>query len=224
MKKLFLLAALVFLFNITANSQRDTLPLGTKYREDQLYVSVLYNQLFEQPEGVSSSGFSYGMNLGFIKDIPLSRGGKWAIGIGLGYAFDYFNHGLQVTSKDPDTFSIDNVLSQNIMSLHSLELPFELRWRNSNAQRYKFWRVYPGFKLRYNIANRFRSGSNSGTIDLNGLNSVRELQYGATLSAGYDAFNLHLFYGFSSVFEDAVLNGQDINSRIVKIGIIVYIL
>ena len=39
--------------------QKDSLQLGDKYLEDQLYFGVTYNQLFSQPNTVVGSGFSY---------------------------------------------------------------------------------------------------------------------------------------------------------------------
>ncbi len=207
-------------------SQRDSIPLGEKYREDQLYISVAYNQLFDQPDGVGSSGFSYGFNAGFIKDIPLNRQGNWAIAIGLGYSFDSFNHRMQVSSVNgTDDFSTRNPLESNTMMLHAIELPFEIRWRNSNAQKYKFWRFYPGFKLSYNFSNQFKSVSQGLSNSVSNIDSFQNLQYGLSLSLGYDAFNLNFYYGLSSLFDNnATLNNQSIETKILRVGLIVYIL
>lgn len=207
-------------------SQRDSIPLGEKYREDQLYVALSYNQLFDQPRGVGSSGFSYGLNVGIMKDIPFTGEGNWALGIGLGYAFDRFNHKMQVYSANGiDDFTTKNPLESNIMSLHAVELPFELRWRNSNAQKYKFWRIYPGFKLSYNFSNQFKSVSQGVSNSVRNIDSFRNLQYGMTLSLGYDAFNLNIYYGLSSLFDsNANLENQSIETKIIRVGLIIYIL
>lgn len=219
---------LFFTFLLTYSlsyGQRDSIPLGTKYKEDQIYLSLSYNQLFNQPTGVSSSGFSYGFNAGVIKDIPINKQGSWALGIGVGYSFNSFNHGLQIDSQNGiDTFSIDNVLDENSMSIHSIDIPFEIRWRNSNAQRYNFWRVYPGFKLSYNLKNSFSSTSNGVSNTIKNIDSFKDLQYGLTLSVGYDAFNLNVYYSLSPLFENATLNGESIDTKMIRVGLIVYIL
>ena len=111
-------------------AQKDSLRLGDKYLEDQLYVSVSYSQFFNQPNNVIGSGFSYGLNTGYIKDISLVRSGKLALGIGIGYAYDSFNHGYKI-SKQNNSVIIDVDPSVTITSnfkLHSLEFPFEFRW------------------------------------------------------------------------------------------------
>lgn len=223
MKNLITLLLLFFFSYVYC--QRDTIPLGTKYKEDQFYISISYNQLFQQPDGVSGSGFSYGLNVGVVKDISLSKQGNWALGIGLGYAFDSFNHGMQVLSQNGiDQFTINNVLEENTMSFQSLEVPIELRWRTSNAQKYKFWRIYPGFKFSYNLSNKFSSVSNGTTVKASGLNSFNDLQYGVTLSVGYDAFNFHVYYALSPLFDNATLNSQPIDTRVLRMGLIIYIL
>ena len=223
MRKIVFILLSFFVTNLVA--QRDSLPLGSKYKEDQLYVSVLYNQLYQQPKGVSSSGFSYGFNLGFFKDIPLNQKGNWALGLGLGYSIDSFNHGMQVTSDNGvDGFSIDNILDENLMRIQSIELPLEIRWRNSNAQKYKFWRVYPGIKFSYNTSNKFRSLSNGIVTSVSNISSFNRFQYGITLAAGYDAFNLKVYYSLTPLFNDAYLGGQSIETRILRVGLVVYIL
>ena len=79
MKKLF--SILFTMLSFCLYAQKDSLRLGDKYLEDQLYVSVSYSQFFNQPNNVIGSGFSYGLNTGYIKDISLVRSGKLALGI-----------------------------------------------------------------------------------------------------------------------------------------------
>ena len=184
-----------------------------------------YNQLFNQPTGVSSSGFSYGLNIGMFKDISMNKKGSWAFAFGVGYSLDVFNQGLQVTTlNDVDQFSIDNILDQNTMNLQFIEFPIELRWRNSNAQKYKFWRIYPGFKFSYNLSNKFNSVSNGTKLSASNINSFQNLHYGLTLSVGYDAFNFHIYYQLNPAFKGGILNGESIDTRILKMGLIIYIL
>jgi hypothetical protein len=56
------------------------------------------------------------------------------------------------------------------------------------------------------------------------VNAYNNLQYGLTLSAGYDEFNINVFYGLTSVFNNAIINGEPIDTSILKFGLIFYIL
>ena len=43
-----------------------------KYLEDQFYLGVTYNFLMDLPEEAEQRNLSYGLQGGFIKDIPLN--------------------------------------------------------------------------------------------------------------------------------------------------------
>ena len=55
---------------------------------------------------------------------------------------------------------------------------------------------------------------------------VRSLQYGATISFGYNTWNLHLYYPLNSLFKDTVKidNGENLMVKPIRIGVIFYIL
>ncbi|MHB0754740.1 porin family protein [Polaribacter sp. M15] len=206
-------------------AQKDSLQIGDRYAEDQIYVSISYAQLFDQPSPISKSGFSYGLSTGFIKDIILNKQGNVAIALGVGYGFDFFNHELKVEERNATTFfSRGQSLAANVFKSHNIEFPFELRWRTSTAKRYNFWRVYAGVKLLYNLSNTFNFEENSNTISYTNVSSYNQFQYGLTLSAGYDEFNVNIYYSLTSIFNNAVISGEEINSSILKFGLIFYIL
>ena len=224
MKKLlfFLLAFLSF----SLFAQKDSLSLGDKYLEDQLYFSVSYNQLFNQPKTVIGSGFSYGLNAGYIKDISLVKSGRIALGVGIGYAYDSFKHGYKVTHQN-NTVIIDvdpNVLVTSGLKLHSVEVPFEIRWRTSNANKYKFWRVYTGFKISYNLKNTIDFSSNNQLNSYDNIERFNKFQYGLTLAAGYSTFNFSLYYGLTPLLKSSTLGTNPINTKVLKLGLIFYIL
>ena len=91
---LFLLLGLL---STALSAQKDSLELGDQYAEDQLYIIISYNQLFDQPSQVKGSGFSYGLSAGFIKDFIMNKSGSFSLGLGVGYNYDSFNHGLKVS-------------------------------------------------------------------------------------------------------------------------------
>lgn len=224
MKKVFFL---VFVFlGISCFSQKDSLQLGDRYLEDQLYMNISYNVLTKQPSTVGSSGFSYGVSAGYIKDIPLNRRGNYAFGIGLGYNYDSFNHGLRLVENNGGiSFEVDSQSTSNVLRLHNIELPIQFRWRTSDAVTYSFWRVYAGMVVRYNFYNGFTNTLNGTTTRLTNVDNYNKWQTALTLSAGYGTFNFYVSYGISPMFTSgATLNGEAINSKILKIGLSFYLL
>ena len=220
---------LIFLFFITCSltsvAQKDSLQLGDRYAEDQLYVMVSYNQLFNQPAMVKGSRFSYGLSTGFMKDLILNKQGSISVALGVGYNFDLLNHGLTISEENNDiTFQVDNSGATNKLLLHNLEFPFELRWRGSDAQTYKFWRVYMGVKASYNLSNNFKFTNETNSFSYSNVSNYNTWQYGLTLSVGYDVFTAHVYYGLNPILKDTSLGTADISSKIMRIGLIFYLL
>ena len=220
---------LIFLFFITCSltsvAQKDSLQLGDRYAEDQLYMIVSYNQLFNQPAMVKGSGFSYGLSTGFMKDLILNKQGSISMALGVGYNFDLLNHGLTISEENNNiTFQVDNSGATNKLLLHNLEFPFELRWRGSDAQTYKFWRVYMGVKASYNLSNNFKFTNETNSFSFSNVSNYNTWQYGLTLSVGYDVFTAHVYYGLNPILKDTSLGTADISSKIMRIGLIFYLL
>ena len=206
-------------------SQKDSLQLGSKYAEDQLYFLISYNQLFDQPSLVKGSGFSYGLSGGFMKDLMLNKKGSVSMALGFGYNYDLLNHGLTITEDNNEvTFQVDNSGAINTLTIHNLEFPFEFRWRNSDAQTYNFWRVYMGVKASYNVSNNFKFTDQSNSFTYKNVSRFNSWQYGLTLSVGYDVFTAHMYYGLTPMLKDTMLGTTDISSKTIRIGLIFYLL
>jgi len=208
--------------SLFAFAQKDSLTLGDRYSEDQMYVMATYNTLVKQPKDFRSTSFSYSLSFGFLKDIIINKQGSFSTAIGVGYSYDSFNHAMDVSLiNNSYVFSpVNNGEDTHKLHLHTLEIPFELRFRNSTANKYNFWRIYTGIKLGYNFSNSITTKMDK----FSNLEFYKKWQYGLTISAGYDAFTLHAYYGLSSIFENANVNGNSIDSRIMKIGIVFYLL
>ena len=220
---------LIFFFFIgcssIAFSQKDSLQLGSKYAEDQLYFLISYNQLFDQPSLVKGSGFSYGLSAGFMKDLILNKKGSISLALGFGYNYDLLNHGLTIAKENNEvTFQVDNSGAINTLTIHNLEFPFEFRWRNSDAQTYKFWRVYMGVKASYNVSNNFKFTDQLNSFSYKNVSRFNSWQYGLTLSVGYDVFTAHMYYGLTPMLKDTMLGTTDISSKTMRIGLIFYFL
>lgn len=203
-------------------SQKDSLAIGDRYWEDQLYLTITYNVLNNQPNSADSNGFSYGISAGYIKDIPLSPQGKFAIGIGVGYNYDSYNHGLIVSDSDIQVIN-DEVLNSKFKT-HTIEFPIQFRWRTSDAVTYSFWRVYSGMKLSYNIYNKFLYDFNSQQVVVDNVDVFNKFQAGFEMSLGYGAFNFYVYYGFTPLYKNAILNQQRVKTTNAKFGLIFYLL
>ena len=216
-----------FILFLTLNiySQKDSLQVGDTYWEDQFYINVSYNVLNNQPIEVATSGFSFGFSGGYIKDIPIVKSGKIAIGVGLGYGFDSFNHNLNLVETNQDEFEVNNTITANKLKTHTIETPIQFRWRTSTVNSYSFWRFYAGIKLSYNFNNTFSYNKASGVnVSFSNISKYNTWQTGLIMSAGYGTFNFHAYYGLSSIFKNATLNGNPINTKVVKFGLSFYLL
>lgn len=199
------------------------------YQEDQFYIGITYNVLGSMPEGMSQNGFSSGFHFGFIKDMPINKSRNWALGLGLGYSANSFNQNLFISKSELGEVTyellVDSEFTKNKFSRHLIEIPFELRWRTSTPETYKFWRVYSGFKFGYLFASGSKFSTASQNIKQNDISDFNLLQYGLTLSVGYNTWNVHLYYGLNPLFKkEAMLDGLSIELNAIKIGIMFYLL
>lgn len=210
--------------NDTAKSE-----LYKNYREDQFYASITYNLLNNKPNSVSQNGFSTGFHFGFIRDMPINKRRNIAIGLGLGLSANSYNQNIRISSSNNEIlYTIaDNTthVSKNKFSTYLVELPVEIRWRTSTPTEYNFWRIYSGFKLGHLLYNTTKFKSDSGNNKLYNIAGFNSLQYGLTLSIGYGTWNFNAYYGLNSIFNaNAKLNGQSIDMKSFKIGLMFYIL
>lgn len=226
--RLFLLLMLFLNCLYTVKAQvNKKIEQDSLYREDQFYVSVTYNALIDLPNNVSQNSFSTGIHLGVIRDFPLNKRRNIALALGLGYSFNSFNQNIRISGYNPYNYTIleSYNYSKNNFAQHFIEIPFEFRWRTSNAQSYKFWRVYTGLKLGYLIASKSVFNDRSGSDNQKNLTDLNKLQYGLTMSIGYNTWNGYIYYGLNPVFNDvSTIDLQSIDMSALKIGLIFYLL
>ena len=198
----------------------------TSYLEDQIYLALTYNDLSNRPKSVSQNGFSGGVSIGFIKDIPFNLDPDFGIGIGLGYGYNVFIQNIKISKEDNiSLFSLAEDYKTNWLRLHTIELPFEIRWRNSSIEKYKFWRIYTGIKTSYIFSSRAKFIDSESTITSKNIEEINKLQYGIVLSAGYSTWNLHIYYGLSPIFENSNLNNtEELKLKDFKVGLKFYIM
>ncbi len=200
-----------------------------KYLEDQFYVGLTYNFILNKPSSVKQQNLSYGLQGGFIKDIPLNKERDFALGIGLGYGVNSYYTNLQaintsagITYEDLDS---SDSYKRNKLETHVIELPLELRWRNSTPYEHRFWRIYAGMKFGYIVGSRSKFVTDS-TKDSFYNTDTRNFRYGLMLNVGYNTFNIHAYYALTDLFEDnlSLTNGEGLSFVPLRIGIIFYIL
>ncbi|WP_303318709.1 porin family protein [Flavivirga abyssicola] len=230
MKRLFIPVFFLMPFVYCFAQEINDKEVDSLYKEDQFYAGVTYNLLGNMPKDVAQSGFSLGFHLGFIKDMPINKNRNLAIGVGLGYSSNSFNQNLLVDKDDMGRtiYSVlkdNNTFIKNKFSSHLIELPIEFRWRTSTATEYNFWRIYTGFKLGYIFAHTTKYRGDLGRIRYTNIEDFNNFQYGLTLSAGYNTWNIFLYYALNPIFSsDANLDGNQIDMNAIKIGLMFYIL
>ncbi|WP_239023246.1 porin family protein [Muricauda aurantiaca] len=201
---------------------------SSRYLEDQFYVGLGYNILLNRPTNIFQRNLSYNLQLGFIKDFPLNARRNFGIGLGLGYAANSYYSNIGASEAN-------NIITYQVLSAsdferskfetHAIEIPFELRWRTSTIDEYKFWRIYAGAKIGYVFSGRSRVVTESGSNAFSN-EDIQDFQYGLLLSFGYNTWNIHAYYALNPLLQNGtnLENGDVIDMRVLRVGIIFYIL
>jgi hypothetical protein len=230
MKSIFRILLVLLSFQWCFSQDNTTKEVDSLYKEDQFYIGITYDLLGNKTNGFSQNGFSTGFHFGFINDIPLNEKRNVAIGVGLGVSINSFNQNLLIDKNSAGSFKYSlldgsSTYSKNRFYRNLIELPIEFRWRTSTPSEYKFWRIYTGFKLGYIITSGTKFKGEPESIKHNNISDFNKFQYGVTLSAGYNTWNLYLYYGLNPIFtKDAVLNGNSIDLNAIKVGLMFYVL
>jgi hypothetical protein len=198
------------------------------YREDQFYFGFTYNTLQQKPAGISQSKFSTGLSVGFLRDMPINKERTHAIAAGLGFTYNNYIQNLAIkgTEEMPVYSVIDDntVYDKNKFTQLLVDLPIEFRWRTSNYESYKFWRIYGGMKFSYVLYNRSFYSDAENKVTITNNKDFNKLLYGIYLSGGYNTINVYAYYGLTSIFKTAEIDGEKVNMKSLNIGIIFYIL
>jgi len=213
------IALIILLYTGFLHAQNDNDFVDEKYLEDQLYFNLTYIQMLNTPDRISQSGFSFGLGGGFIKDFPINKRRNVGLGLGLGYGLNNYYFNLQLDEGDIPGEELK--FKNNKIILHAVELPIELRFRGSTASKYKFWRFYPGIKIAYSFAKN-TNFSKSPDFDLGDYIKINDFLYGVTFSAGYNKWNLHLYYGLNELFNESMDNPYAIDINDIRVGLIFY--
>lgn len=199
-----------------------------KYREDQFYLALTYDFMENKPAGMSQQGLSSGVHLGVIRDMPINEKRTLAIGIGLGYSNNSYNHNLLIKEEngvlDYEVLSTTlNTYSKNKLNTHEVAIPIQFRWRNSTIESHKFWRIYLGMKFNYIFYSIVKHKGDVGNYKLKNPESVQNFQPVIDLGFGWNTWNFYASYGINTILKDsAKIDGNAIGFRSVKFGLIFY--
>ena len=177
-----------------------------KYREDQIYFSVYYNSLGDNLDNFKENKFSSSLNFGFIRDIPLSKSGKLALGIGLGLGVNSFNNNLKLSSDSSNSYNLlssREIPQKNVFNFSEFQIPVEIRWRNSTPNNYKFWRIYAGIKYSRLLSSSYNFENQQENYKIDNP-SINLDQLGFTLNIGYNTWNLGLYKSLNSFFNNNI--------------------
>lgn len=216
-------------------SQEESIPIldsviDNQYREDQFYIGLTFNLLLNKPEGMEQNGFSGGLHLGFIRDMPVNTRRNVAIGVGAGFSMNTYNQNLFV-GEETDGSSIFNVIDpqleydKNWLTTYLVEAPIQFRWRTSTATSYKFWRIYTGLQLGYVFAYKFNFEETGNQVIQTDVPEFDRFRLGATFTFGYETFNFYFYYSLNPFFKDAsLIDNSPVEVNTFKLGLMFYIL
>ena len=196
-----------------------------KYREDQIYFSVYYNSLGNELDNFKENKFSSSFNIGFIRDIPISKSGKFALGLGVGYGTNSFNNNMKLSSNDQSLYELlsnRDAPTKNTFNFSEIQIPLEIRWRNSSPSNYKFWRIYAGLKYSKVIQSAFKHDSSKENYKSSNL-PINLDQLGFTLNIGYNTWNIGLYKSLRPFFNKNIQSLPQSLEQF-KVGLIFYIL
>lgn len=234
MQKVFNICIITVLYLISASSlAQDTVRKVTGdslYREDQFYVGVTYNIPINLPAGAKVRGLTGGVHFGYLRDMPINKSRNIAVAIGAGLSLDQFGQNLFI-GETPNEETIFRVLdkdldfTRNRFNMATIEAPIEFRWRTSTESSYKFWRVYAGFRVGYTYWYKATFKQPGNNVNQTAIPEFDPLRLSTTLSFGYSTFNFFASYSINPFFKDAVtLDGERVEFRTLKVGLIFYIL
>ena len=194
-----------------------------RYREDQIYLSLYYNSLGDNLNNFKENKFSTSINFGFIRDIPLSKSGNFAVGLGLGIGINTFNNNLKLSNSNSYILLNNREIPQkNVFNFSEFQVPFEIRWRNSSIDNYKFWRIYAGLKYSRLFSSSYSFENEQESYKLVDI-PINLDQLGFTLNIGFNTWNIGLYKSMNSLFNKKIQSlPRDLEQF--KLGLIFYIL
>lgn len=196
--------------------------LDFKYREDQFYFGISHTLMQGKPAWFKGNSVSLGVDIGFLRDFPINKSRTIALAPGFGFSYQNLRNNFGVTEEGD--YTLLSTYKRNSLSLHMLDFPLELRWRNSTPASHKFWRAYLGVKASYVMGSRLKTSTDAYSTTLRGDNNINKWLFGMYLGAGFNTWNFYAYYGLNPIYKEAPIKGDSEKLRLFKVGVIFYIL
>lgn len=180
---------------------------GKIRKYDRLIFDLTYNDWVGDVSLFENHWASIGLNTNFMFDIPLVKGNKVALGVGVAHQFtsirhdshlnrDFINGTTLLSPKNPLDIFKKSVLGGNCFAI-----PIELRFRNESWKHFKF---HIGGKIGYQ-ANLYSKNVSmvNGKRDINktfGFADKSEIMYSAHVRIGLRNWALFASFNFNPIF------------------------
>ncbi|NPA46432.1 MAG: PorT family protein [Chlorobi bacterium] len=219
---------LLILFSSSVFGQTDTLDAKrfSHYLEDQLFFNLSYIAIRHLHPDLTQQGFSHSVSFGFIRDIPVNLRRNLGFGLGVGYERDIFYQNLRISVSESDGSIQYTILDpgsylNNAFVIKKIVFPVEFRYRNSDATRFRFFRIYAGTLIGYTVGAESHYETDKVSVDYRKLTSIpNRWQWGVYLYAGYGELNGYIYYGLNDLFSPQVkFNGTHVPMYDLKFGV-----
>lgn len=189
---------------------------------DRLILDVTYNDWIGDRDLFQNHWASIGMNTNLMFDIPLTKGNKVALGIGVCHQLIKVRHDNHILGDDlTKTTSFvekdsSDTFTKSIFGGNSISIPLELRFRNESWRHFKF-HIGGRFGYQLNMYDKYRYETTNGkdVVKKVGFPDQTDWVYSAYVRIGLRNWALYGSYSFNPLFTSA--NSTSLN--IVQFGL-----
>lgn len=195
---------------------------GRLNKYDRLIFDITYNDWMGDKDPFENHWASIGLNTNFMFDIPLTKGNKVSLGIGVAHQFVNIRHDNVVVIDDIEkTTSFSPMGSvpgfeKSVLSGNSFSLPVELRFRNESWRHFK---IHIGGKIGYqaNLLSKYVSKVDGHRVvnKRYGFPDENKLIYSVHARIGLRNWALFASYNFNTIFS----NAKSAQLNLVQIGL-----
>ena len=202
MKNLFAFFFLA-LFSVTLFAQEEDLDVSNRFgKADRLMIDLYNDTWLGAPDTIDFKGYNPGVAFNVVKDFPFGATNfSFAIGIGVGTHNMRYNASIYTDPVSFENYFVNRVDTpkQYKMVLSYIDIPAEIRFR---TKRDNVFRIAIGGKIGYNINNHIKHVDDDFKVKTYEVPYLNMLRYGVTARVGYKMFNLYVYYGLSTLFEE----------------------
>jgi len=202
MKNLFAFFFLV-LFSATLFAQEEDLEISNRFGKADRLMIDLYNDIWlGAPDSIDFKGYNPGAAVSVVKDFPFgSTNFSFAIGLGIGAHNMRYNAHIYTNPTTFENYFVNRVDTpkQYKLVLSFIDIPAEIRFR---TKRDNVFRFAVGAKIGYNINNHIKHVDDDFKMKTYNIEYLNMIRYGLTARVGYKWFNLYVYYGLSTLFEE----------------------